>query len=268
MQIADLLCSVPHMQTSYSTRECPVCGKKIPPVEFKIGDRTFYGPLRCECEIKAYNEAEQRRIDAEKRARISKYFDMSELGDKHADSTFEDYEVRPGNRRWFETAKAYAENLGANIESGRGLMVLGNPGNGKSHLLAAIGRVAQEQNHTVVIRSVPVLLKRFQATYNRDNRTNEDDLLEVLREVDLLGLDDLGAERTSEWAQSQLYYLIDERYRWRKSVIVTSNATLEELEIRVGARTLDRLCEMCDLVQNTAPSHRMERAKARMKGGK
>jgi hypothetical protein len=63
-----------------------------------------------------------------------------------------------------------------------------------------------------------------------------------------------------------LYYLIDERYRFHKSVIVTSNATLDELERRLEPRTLDRLCEMCDIVENKAPSRRMERAQARRGG--
>jgi len=217
---------------------------------------------RCECEFKAWTAAEAERKRAAEIERVSKYFDMSELGDKHTDSTFENYDVLPGNKAWFHVAKSYADNLTANLSVGKGLMVLGSPGNGKTHLLAAIGKVAQAQNHTVIIRSVPALLKRFQQTFGGDSHTNESDLMDVLRDVELLGLDDLGAEHGTPWAKSQLYYLIDERYRFHKSVIVTSNATLDELERRLEPRTLDRLCEMCGgFVENKAPSRRMERVK-------
>jgi len=57
---------------------------------------------------------------------------------------------------------------------------------------------------------------------------------------------------------------VDERYRWKKRLVVTTNCDLEELEKRVHERTMDRLLEMCTLVENRATSYRRERAKQRL----
>lgn len=265
MKIDDLLPGIPNTQNSSdeSSRVCPICGQAIDKI--KLPYLGWVQPV-CQCETKALAEEEAKKAELLRKERISKYFDMSELGKKHADSTFENYKVLPGNKAWFVAAKSYADKAEKHLEAGDGLMAMGKPGNGKTHLLAAIAKAVMGKGHTCIVRSVPALLERFKQSYEQDSRFNESDLHSALFDVELLGLDDLGAERANEWAQAKLYYLIDERYKARKSIIVTTNATMEELERRLDLRTLDRLCEMCDIVEVTAPSWRKEQAKARMRG--
>ena len=65
--------------------------------------------------------------------------------------------------------------------------------------------------------------------------------------VDLLHLDDLGAERPTEWVLEQLYSIVNERWQDRRSIVVTSNLMdLEQLRAQVGNRTVSRLLEICD----------------------
>jgi DNA replication protein DnaC len=112
---------------------------------------------------------------------------------------------------------------------------------------------------------VPSLLKTIQATWDEDIGVTEHGLIQALISADLVVLDDAGAEKWSEWSEATLYYVIDERYRWKRPVIVTSNCSLEELESRVGARAFDRLIETCVLVENRATSYRRETSRKRLK---
>jgi DNA replication protein DnaC len=64
--------------------------------------------------------------------------------------------------------------------------------------------------------------------------------------VDLLHLDDLGAERRTEWVLEQLYSIVNERWQDQRSIIVTTNLGLDQLREQLGARTVSRLLEICD----------------------
>jgi DNA replication protein DnaC len=87
------------------------------------------------------------------------------------------------------------------------------------------------------------------------------DLANVRRvtEKHLVVLDDLGAERVTDWVQEQLYKLINERYERMLPTVVTSNCSLQELEYRLGGPVVDRLAEMCDVVPVTGRSWRRRR---------
>jgi DNA replication protein DnaC len=64
--------------------------------------------------------------------------------------------------------------------------------------------------------------------------------------VDLLHIDDLGAEKRSDWVLEQLYAIVDERYATNRSILVTTNMEVGALEEQIGERTVSRLAEMCD----------------------
>ena len=70
-------------------------------------------------------------------------------------------------------------------------------------------------------------------------------LFERLTSVDLLHVDDLGAEKSSEWVLEQLYSLVNERYEAQRSILVTTNLEQAKLEEQIGARTVSRLVEIC-----------------------
>jgi DNA replication protein DnaC len=94
---------------------------------------------------------------------------------------------------------------------------------------------------------MPSLLTRIRATYGAEaGEESYDQFFERLCEVDLLHIDDLGAEKQTEWVLEQLYALVNERYEREKSIVVTTNITDQgELEQQIGPRTVSRLTEMC-----------------------
>jgi DNA replication protein DnaC len=145
--------------------------------------------------------------------------------------------------------RAFTEDLDARLAEGRGLWLFGDTGTGKTTLAMLISKAALEAGRTVAIYSLPKLLARIRRTY--DSEPGGDSYLsffERLTSVDLLHIDDLGAEKRSDWVLEQLYALINERYETERSVLITTNLPHQELEEQIGPRTVSRLTQICDEV--------------------
>jgi len=146
--------------------------------------------------------------------------------------------------------RAYVDDLDARLEEGRGLWLFGDTGTGKTTLAMLISKAALEAGRTVAIYSLPKLLARIRRTY--DSEPGGDSYLsffERLTSVDLLHVDDLGAEKRSDWVLEQLYALVNERYEAQRSVLLTTNLPHIELEEQIGPRTVSRLTQMCDEIE-------------------
>jgi DNA replication protein DnaC len=145
---------------------------------------------------------------------------------------------------------AFVDDIDARLGEGRGLWIFGDTGTGKTTLAMLISKAALEAGRTVAIYSLPKLLARIRRTY--DSEPGGDSYLsffERLTSVDLLHIDDLGAEKRSDWVLEQLYALINERYETQRSVLITTNLRHDELEDQIGPRTVSRLTQICDQVE-------------------
>jgi DNA replication protein DnaC len=145
--------------------------------------------------------------------------------------------------------RAYVEDLDRRLAEGRGLWIFGDTGTGKTTLAMLISKAALEAGKSVAIYSLPKLLARIRRTY--DSEPGGDSYLSLfdkLTSVDLLHIDDLGAEKRSDWVLEQLYALVNERYETERSVVITTNLGHEELEEQIGSRTVSRLTQICDEV--------------------
>jgi DNA replication protein DnaC len=145
--------------------------------------------------------------------------------------------------------QAFVDELDERLDAGRGLWIFGDTGTGKTTLAMLISKAALESGRSVAIYSLPKLLARIRRTY--DSEPGGDSYLsffERLTAVDLLHIDDLGAEKRSDWVLEQLYALINERYEAQRSVLITTNLPHDELEEQIGSRTVSRLSQMCDEV--------------------
>ena len=140
----------------------------------------------------------------------------------------------------------FVDNIDERLDEGRGLWLVGDVGTGKTTLAMLVSKAAAEAGRTVAIYSLPRLLARIRRTY--DAESGEDSYLEFferLTSVDLLHIDDLGAQKSSDWVLEQLYALVDERYEAERSMVVTSNLGYDELREQIGPRVVSRLTEMC-----------------------
>jgi DNA replication protein DnaC len=142
--------------------------------------------------------------------------------------------------------REYTDQLGQNLDAGRGLWFFGDAGTGKTTLAMLVSRQALEAGRSVAIYSLPRLLSRIRRTYGAE--PGEQSYVEFftrLTSVDLLHIDDLGAEKQTEWVLEQLYSLINERYESQRSVVVTSNHDESDLQEQIGKRVVSRLTEIC-----------------------
>jgi DNA replication protein DnaC len=149
----------------------------------------------------------------------------------------------------------------------RGLFFVGDPGVGKTHLAVAIlKQVIQTRGARGIFYDTRDLLKLIRSTYNDANKTTELDVLRPVMEADLLVLDDLGAEKTSEWVEETLNLIVNTRYNERRATIFTSNypdlppdssPTIITLHDRIGFRMRSRLHEMCDFLDLEGADYRM-----------
>lgn len=136
-------------------------------------------------------------------------------------------------RKWIEAPEAW-------------LVLHGPYGAGKSAL--AIGAAAELLRRSDVqsarFAAVPKLLDTLRATYDRDAPQRERDVMVQLEESGLLVLDDLGAERNTDWATERLFVLLNERHDYHRRTIVTSNLPPDELAAHIGERTMWRIAEL------------------------
>jgi DNA replication protein DnaC len=154
-------------------------------------------------------------------------------------------------RKIFNYVEKYCNSLNPGSK-GHGLFIHGSTGSGKSWLLGCIA------NRLSPVMSVKYMvfadfLDTLRATFSGSGHTSEQELIEYVKQADLLLLDDLGVEKASEFSLKYLAQIIDYRYRSLKPVVVTSNFTLEELRNRTqsdlyGERIIWRLIETCDIL--------------------
>jgi DNA replication protein DnaC len=141
--------------------------------------------------------------------------------------------------------RSYVHNIAENLREGQGMWFVGSPGTGKTTLAMLISKAAMEADHTVAIYSLPRLLAMLRDTYGDSSEYSLSDLIDRLCSVDLLHVDDVGAEQTSAWVLEQLYTIVNTRYEDGRAIVLTTNLDGSELERQIGARTVSRIYEMC-----------------------
>jgi DNA replication protein DnaC len=119
--------------------------------------------------------------------------------------------------------RAFVQDVDQHLDDGSGLWFHGDVGTGKTSLAMLVAKAADTAGRSIAVYSVPQLLARIRRTYESNAEDSYDALMRRLTGVDLLVLDDLGAERQTEWVLEQLYLLINERWQSRGSVLVTTN---------------------------------------------
>lgn len=216
----------------------------------------------CKCEADIKKQEIEKFQNVQREREVRELFSISDIGERYEKADFENFAIRPGAENALKIAKYYANNFNEfGLES---IMLWGIPGNGKSHLAAAVHNHLRKTGKIVVFVSMPDLLKKIKATFNKGNSESEEQILKALNICDLLIIDDIGAEKTSEWVEEIIFLIIDNRYRRKKPIMITSNLDPKFLAGKIGIRAYDRILEMSQPIENKATSYRREAAKGRL----
>jgi DNA replication protein DnaC len=178
---------------------------------------------------------------------------------RYRDVAFDRYpvtEIEP--RAAVRQVRAYVDRIDQHLDAGRGLWFMGTVGTGKTTLAMLVSKAALEAGRSVAIYSLPRLLNEIRDTHRAER--SHVDLLDRLTAVDLLHVDDVGAERTTDWVLEELYSIVNARYEDKRSMVITTNILdREALCEQITERTVSRLTEMCDEMPLDGHDRRMDR---------
>jgi DNA replication protein DnaC len=247
---------------STSTPECQFCGG----TGWRPGPETgTKGPLiPCDCR---------------ERARIDRAIEGAGIPLKYQTCDFNDFDCRwEGHRNetlWkaLGHAQKFVDEYGINAQ---GLLFLGPPGTGKTHLMVALLRKLCEKGADAVFLDYQELLRQIQNSYNPAAHTREYELLQPVLSSDIVAIDDLGNNRISDWVEDTVTYIVNHRYSRNLPTLFTANLSEERMEgvagqrvtqpsfeERLGPRVASRLREMCRFVEMKSADYRRFKAGVR-----
>jgi DNA replication protein DnaC len=225
--------------------DCPICGGTG--FEIRADADGTSAAARCGC------ASEDRAARLLRSARIPRRYDHCTL------STFESH--HPSLERALSVAREWVERWPL-VE--HGLLFLGKPGTGKTHLAVSIARDLVAHGARLAFREQRELLKSLQGTYDSGASLRESEVLAPVLESEVVILDDLGAGRMTAWSRDVLHDIIVHRYNEKLPLIMTSNHPTGEgekeegaarapegstLRDRLGEALMSRIYEMCLVVE-------------------
>jgi DNA replication protein DnaC len=159
--------------------------------------------------------------------------------------SFDREPVASMNGALIREVREYVRAIRERLDEGRGLWFTGDVGTGKTTLAMLVSKAAMEADRTVAIYSLPRLLGLLRDSYGDDAPYSLNELLDRLCAVDLLHVDDVGAEQSSPWVLEQLYTIVNTRYEDGRALLLTTNLDREALVQQIGERTVSRIYEIC-----------------------
>ena len=233
---------------------CGKCNtKKQCKVDFLGRERTVY--CACQCKIEAREKERIEQLQAEKIMHIQK---LRRLGFPDAEMqkwTFDKDDQT--NKTISEVARNYVEKFDEMKKRGKGLLLFGPVGTGKTFISACISNALIDKGNACLVTNFARLVNTIQGMFE-----GKQDYIDSLNRFDLLVIDDLGIERDTEYMGEIVQNIIDSRYRAGLPLIITTNLTSEELkhpaDIR-KQRIYSRLFEMCIPIEVKGKDRRKEK---------
>lgn len=200
------------------------------------------------CQPAAYRAAWNAREQAQRQLKTEKLINGSGLAPRYRELSFDGFQIYDSHREQMagilRVCKEYAENFEQTQRDGKWLIMLGGCGTGKGHLAAAIANMVMTRNlGTVIFRKYIELVSKIKETWHGKSDVAENEIIEAVRECDLLILDEIGMQFETNAERVILYRVLDSRYENVRPLIMTSNLSEKQLEKVIGERAIDRIYE-------------------------
>lgn len=244
---------------------CEGCGKEVERKELVIpvGPRkgeVIVSDFGCKCENIRLAKRAVLQANRCKMRRMERMFDNgSMMNESLRRATFESYKAPTRDLQQVkERLMVYADQF--DTQHAHNILLQGNYGVGKSHLAAAIAKTVMANGCSALFLSVPKLLTKIKNTYGRKERYSEAEILDMVGEVNLFILDDLGTEYTNDWqdgrswTHTKLFEVLDARAG--KPTIFTTNLSGSELEEKMNERNMSRLLDRTEIIRMKGPDYR------------
>lgn len=236
--------------------KCDVCGK----VKTYVNNDLV---INCDCQFKdAVRENKKRQAER----KVNYYFKRSLVNPEIKGASFENSDIQLdsqtitlNDKKAYQLAMNYIDNFNLGVEHTQTLLIQGGTGTGKSYLAYCIANRLKQQGYTVLFVDIVELLAMLRNTYNKGVNETEAEYMELIAKVDLLVLDDVGANKQTDWANEKLYDITNKRQG--KNTIYTTNLQLDQLTSETDVmlkRSYSRMMNKTKIIKMFGKDRRME----------
>lgn len=210
--------------------------------------------ILCKCEEEKINAAEEERKRREFDERVIRLRKQAFPEREMSTWTFARDDMTNG-----KLSKAminYVDKFDSFRKNGKGLILYGKVGTGKTFAACEVANALIDRGYSCFVTNLSRIVNTMQGMYD-----GKQDYLDSLNAYTLLVIDDLGAERGTEYMQEMVFNIIDSRYRSGLPMIITSNLTIDELKNpkdQMSQRIYDRVLERCFPIEVNGASRRRQ----------
>ena len=232
------------------------CGKCNTPKQTRVEvmDMVIFPKCLCKCGCEQRDREAEAERKKELNERIKKYRKMGFPQSQMEYWTFDNDDK--GNEKLTNMAKRYVNHFDAMCRDGKGLLLYGGVGTGKTYIACMIANALIDKGVPVLVTNFARILSTLQGTFDKQ------EYLDSLNQFKLLIIDDLGIERDTGYAKEQIFNIVDSRYRSGLPMIITTNLTMQKLATEIelaDKRVYDRILERCYPVEVAGESRRMKK---------
>ncbi len=201
------------------------CGKCNTPRQMPFEYEGNIIPLNINCRCRE-EESERKKRNTEKQMRLQQIEKTRALCIDEAAYLNMRFEKDDGhNKPITELCKRYVDGFAEARDNNVGLLFSGDVGGGKTFYACCIANALIDRGYKVIVSHLSSLIDKMQ----QDFGNNRDNVLNRVRNCDLLVLDDFGAERSTDYAMERIFKIVNTRILTNKPMLITTNLTPEEL---------------------------------------
>lgn len=236
------------------------CGKCKTPKQCRV---EIFGEVRtpmclCQCEVEKKEREEEERLRQDFMRKIKQYRKMGFPESDMEHWTFANDDL--SNEKITKAMQNYVDNFGELRKAGKGLLLYGSVGTGKTYAACEVANALIDKGYPVLVTNFARLTNTIQGMFE-----GKQTYIDSLNRFELLVIDDLAAERDTSYMNEQIFQIIDARYRAGLPMIITTNLTADELKSPADIskqRIYNRILERCHPIKVEGTNRRNRNIKS------